>query len=71
VTVAISTEGDAPALAGLLREALDALLPADLETWMSEARRLKERWRRDQVPMAERRPLLLDTLNRLYVRAVR
>ncbi len=28
VTIAISTSGDAPALAGLLREALDAVLPA-------------------------------------------
>ena len=31
VTVAISTDGRAPALAGLLREALDAWLPADLD----------------------------------------
>ena len=31
VTVAISTNGRAPALAGLLREALDAWLPGDLE----------------------------------------
>jgi uroporphyrin-III C-methyltransferase/precorrin-2 dehydrogenase/sirohydrochlorin ferrochelatase len=31
VTIAISTDGRAPALAGLLREALDAWLPGDLD----------------------------------------
>ena len=35
VTVAISTDGEAPALAGLLREALEVLLPDDLDTWMA------------------------------------
>ena len=70
VTVAISTEGEAPALAGLLREALDAVLPADLETWVAEARRQKTRWRSEGVPMPDRRPLLLDALNRLYARSV-
>jgi siroheme synthase-like protein len=68
VTLAISTEGDAPALAGLLREALDAVLPSDLDRWVVEARRLKTLWRRDGVPITERRPLLLDALNRLYAR---
>ena len=53
----------------LVREALDALLPGDLSTWMQEARRLRAVWRRDGVPMAARRPLLLDALNRLYQRA--
>lgn len=71
VTLAISTEGEAPALAGLLREALDAVLPADLDTWVAEARRLKTVWRRDRVPMSERRPLLLSALNQLYARAAR
>jgi uroporphyrin-III C-methyltransferase/precorrin-2 dehydrogenase/sirohydrochlorin ferrochelatase len=66
VTVAISTDGAAPALAGLLRQSLDAVLPADLETWVAEARRLKTEWRRDRVPMTARRPLLLAALNRLY-----
>jgi siroheme synthase-like protein len=71
VTLAISTGGEAPALAGLLREALDAVLPADLDTWVAEARRLKTGWRRDRVPMTERRPLLLSALNQLYARAAR
>jgi hypothetical protein len=33
---------------------------------VAEARRLKAAWRRDGVPMAERRPALLRALNRLY-----
>ena len=66
VTVAISTDGAAPALAGLLREAFDAVLPRDLGTWVGEAQRLKVTWRQDRVPMAERRPALLVALNRLY-----
>jgi uroporphyrin-III C-methyltransferase/precorrin-2 dehydrogenase/sirohydrochlorin ferrochelatase len=66
VTVAISTGGAAPALAGLLREALDAILPADLDEWVALARRLRGEWKRDHVPMERRRPLLLDRLVRLY-----
>ena len=66
VTVAISTEGRAPALAGLLREALDAWLPADLARWMWAADEARRRWKADAVPMERRRPLLLQTLNRLY-----
>ena len=70
VTVAISTDGHAPALAGLLREGLDAVLPADhLEQWMQEATRLRGEWRAEGVPMAERRPQLLDSLVRLYDRS--
>lgn len=66
VTVAVSTGGQAPALAGLLREALEAVLPEDLEAWANTARSLRPTWRRDGVPLAERRPLLLQALNRLY-----
>jgi siroheme synthase-like protein len=66
VTVAISTSGEAPALAGLLREALDAVLPPDLDKWMAVAREERAKWRRDGVPMAERRPRLLEALNRIY-----
>ena len=44
VTFAISTDGRAPALAGLLREGLDAALPEEeLEAWVAEAERLRER----------------------------
>jgi siroheme synthase-like protein len=66
VTLAISTEGDAPGLTALIREALDAWLPRDLGRWVAEARRLRARWKRDGVPMEARRPLLLEALNRLY-----
>jgi siroheme synthase-like protein len=66
VAMAISTDGEAPALAGLLREALDAVLPAELDEWVDEARRQRAIWRRDEVPMDRRRPLLLEALNRLY-----
>jgi uroporphyrin-III C-methyltransferase/precorrin-2 dehydrogenase/sirohydrochlorin ferrochelatase len=66
VTVAFSTDGRAPALAGLLREALDAWLPADLEAWMIASDEARREWKRDGVPMEERRPMLLETLNRLY-----
>ena len=66
VTVAISTDGQAPALAGLLREGLDAVIPADLDAWVAEARALRAGWRADRVPLAQRRPLLLRALNRLY-----
>lgn len=66
VTIAISTDGRAPALAGLLREALDAWLPGDLDEWMSAADQARRRWKQDGVPMERRRPMLLETLNRLY-----
>ena len=66
VTIAVSTEGRAPALAGLLREALEAVIPEDVGTWVDEARRLRERQKAEGIPLARRRPLLLDALNRLY-----
>jgi len=66
VTIAFSTDGRAPALAGLLREALDAWLPADLDTWMVASDAARREWKQSRVPMEERRPMLLETLNRLY-----
>lgn len=68
ITIALSTDGEAPALAGLLREALEAVLPEDLEQWMAAAQDARRTWLADRVPMAERRPLLLDALNALYDR---
>jgi siroheme synthase-like protein len=68
VTVALSTDGEAPALAGLLREALEVLLPDDLDRWMACARDARRKWLAEGVPMAERRPLLLQALNDLYER---
>jgi siroheme synthase-like protein len=64
--VALSTGGLAPALAGLLREALEALLPDDLERWIDIAAAARADWKRVGTPIAERRPLLLRALERVY-----
>ena len=67
VTFAISTDGRAPAIAGLLREGLDAVLPeAELASWMKEADRLRQRWRAEGTPMESRRPELLEALLKRY-----
>jgi uroporphyrin-III C-methyltransferase/precorrin-2 dehydrogenase/sirohydrochlorin ferrochelatase len=66
VTFAVSTDGQAPALAGLLREALEAVIPEDLGAWVDEARRVRARQKAEGLPMGERRPLLLQALNELY-----
>lgn len=68
VTIALSTDGEAPALAGLVREALEALLPEELDTWMACAQAARRDWLAQGVPMPERRPLLLQALNELYER---
>lgn len=68
VTVAISTDGRAPALAGLLREGLDALLPRDLDAWLDEADDLRRTWKANGVAIDERRPQLLEALIKLYER---
>jgi siroheme synthase-like protein len=65
-TVAISTEGAAPALAGLLREGLEAVLPEDLDAWLAVARKAREQWRAEGVEMKKRRPMLLEALNEAY-----
>ena len=66
VEIAISTGGVAPALAGLLREALDTVLPRDLERWVAVAIAARDKWKAARVPIAERRPLLLRALDELY-----
>ena len=66
VTIAISTAGEAPALAGLLREGIDALLPDDLDRWTACARDQRRSWKADGVPMAARRPRLAEALKELY-----
>jgi siroheme synthase-like protein len=66
VTLAISTAGRSPGLAGLLREALDRLLPEELEAWVELGETLRRRWKADGVPMHNRRPLLLRALQGLY-----
>jgi uroporphyrin-III C-methyltransferase/precorrin-2 dehydrogenase/sirohydrochlorin ferrochelatase len=66
VTLAISTGGRAPALAGLLREGLEAILPDDVGQWLGVSDRAREIWKREQVPMTSRRPSLLQAINSLY-----
>ena len=66
VTLAISTDGRAPALAGLLREGLEATLPEDLREWMAAADAARQEWRNTGLPMTARRPQLLAAINALY-----
>jgi siroheme synthase (precorrin-2 oxidase/ferrochelatase) len=66
VTIAVSTSGQAPALSGLLREALEALIPEEIDAWTGRARAMRQRWKAEGVPLARRRPLLLQALNRIY-----
>ena len=68
VTIGISTDGAAPALAGLLREAIDAILPPDLEAWMLRAHELRRAMAERRDADARRRPELLVALNALYER---
>ena len=69
VVVAVSTQGQAPALAGLLREALEAALPDDVASWLDAAKALRARQRTAGIPIQQRRPALLEELNRLYTAA--
>lgn len=66
VTVAISTGGRAPALAGLLREGIEALLPEQVEAWVERAEALRAGWKAEAVPLGDRRPRLLRALVELY-----
>jgi uroporphyrin-III C-methyltransferase / precorrin-2 dehydrogenase / sirohydrochlorin ferrochelatase len=50
--VAISSSGEAPALARLLREMFDAFLPAD--SWVLYAQELRAKWKAEQVPFGDR-----------------
>ena len=67
VTAAISTDGRAPALAGLIREALEALLPEDeVRRWLAAADDERAGWLARRVPMERRRPLFVRALAALY-----
>lgn len=68
VGIAISTAGRAPALAGLLRECVDALLPGDddLEAWFREGDTLRDQWRSARVPMELRRAQMAEVIAREY-----
>ena len=71
LVVAVSTQGQAPALAGLLREALESALPDDATEWVKAAAALRARQKASGVPFEKRRPALLEELNRLYAEAAR
>jgi uroporphyrin-III C-methyltransferase len=49
-----------------LREALEAVLPEELGQWVETARALRPQWKAERIPMEQRRPLLLEALNRIY-----
>jgi uroporphyrin-III C-methyltransferase/precorrin-2 dehydrogenase/sirohydrochlorin ferrochelatase len=66
VTIAISTDGRAPALAGLLREAFDAFLPREIDAWLRTSDDARRMWKSQRTPMEQRRPQLLAMLNELY-----
>lgn len=52
VTIAISTSGEAPALARMMREVLEQALPD--EGFVEAARALRAKWRADETPMSSR-----------------
>jgi siroheme synthase-like protein len=66
VTVALSTGGAAPALAGLIREGLESLLPEEMDRWGEVAQQARAGWKAEALPMVARRPRLLEALNQLY-----
>ena len=66
VTVAISTGGEAPALARVMREALEQLVGRDVEDWSSMAASLRGDWKRAGVPMEKRRDALLEAIAHLH-----
>lgn len=61
-SIALSSGGEAPALARLLREVLEHALPPD--AWVTRARALRARWKREATPMASRFPELFEALAR-------
>lgn len=71
VTVSVSTGGEAPALARVLREALERLVGRNAHDWAALAASLRSDWRRDQVLMERRRDALLATLAELHREATR
>lgn len=66
VTIALSTGGRAPAVARLLRELLEPLLPdaAQLARWVAQAEALRPIWRREGREMSGRYRELLRALVR-------
>jgi siroheme synthase-like protein len=69
LTLAISSNGRAPALVALLRRALEEVIPEDIHEWVRLAETSRSEWKTAGVPFKERRPLLLRALNALYERS--
>lgn len=59
VTIAISTSGEAPAIARLLREIIEEILPED--DYLDAARALREKWKAEKTPMGSRFAELVRT----------
>lgn len=57
LTVAISSDGEAPALVRLMRELFEQILPD--QDWVDAARALREKWKAEGTPMASRFPELV------------
>lgn len=57
LTVAISSDGEAPALVRLMRELFEQILPD--QDWVDVARALREKWKAEKTPMASRFPELV------------
>jgi siroheme synthase (precorrin-2 oxidase/ferrochelatase) len=64
--LAISSDGRAPALVALLRRALERVIPDEMDSWVALAEESRAAWKAAEVPIGERRPLLLRALNALY-----
>jgi uroporphyrin-III C-methyltransferase/precorrin-2 dehydrogenase/sirohydrochlorin ferrochelatase len=65
-TLALSSGGRSPALVRLLREAIEDLLPKELDTWLNMARVERQQWLRNQTPINNRVPILAAAIGRLY-----
>ena len=67
VTVAVSTDGRAPALAGLLREALEAVIPDDVGGWVDGGEpHPRAQQKAAACPWASAGRCCFEALNRLY-----
>ncbi|MBM4377323.1 MAG: bifunctional precorrin-2 dehydrogenase/sirohydrochlorin ferrochelatase [Deltaproteobacteria bacterium] len=64
VTIALSSDGRAPALVGFLRQLLEEALPSEamLESWLALADEERARWKIDGVPIPERRRRLVGRI---------
>jgi len=66
ITVAISSSGRAPGLVRLLREALEHVVPEDIDKWLAIAKAERDQWKRNKTRMSDRTPLLAAAIRSLY-----